>query len=114
MSMFKKLFGTKKTKEQKLKLDSVDKALATVRQNIEKHLMADNRVLKLNDFQIIYGVAHVLFEDEVLKEINSTGVLPESITAIIPDKPSLPEYSQQKFDNVEAVNGVYKTKKTFH
>lgn len=103
--MFKKLFGTKLTKKQKAKITAVETAMKTIMREVENSLIRDERVLSMKEYQIIYGIAHVMFEDQVMKEIAETGQIPPELqpymTGIV-SNPRQPQTTANKEQGIAA------------
>ncbi len=58
--------------EQQLKLESVRKSLDIIYMEASKYIQKDDtQILALKDFQLILGVTQVLWEDQILGEINA-------------------------------------------
>lgn len=109
---FKWLFGSL-TKEQKQKLKDIKKAMDVILVEAEKTILREPKVLAMKEMQIIYGISHVLFEDQVIREIQETGQVPKELA------PFMTQIQQQtneipSANNSTAANEAAKKTKVWH
>lgn len=110
------------TTEQQLKLDSVKNTFSVIIEEAEKHIKSEPKILALNDYQIIYGIAHVKFEDQIFQEIeelgsaeipNMTGKSPTVIKQVVTNNSSIFISPEEEFETTKNDNSK-KNRKVFH